>query len=137
MENRKTTAASKRKTVEIVAIILFVITLGVAWLTDLSLIPIHRILIMKIAATEDLLFALFSVQASIATVSIAIISIITGLTDKNYLGVSISEFITSINPAILTHKRLIISSLLLAICSYIAYGGLQRQLVRWSTAAVR
>lgn len=120
MENRKTTDASKRKTVEVVAIILFVITLGITWLTDLSLIPIPRILIMKIGATEDLLFALFSVQASIATVSIAIISIITGLTDKNYLGVSISEFITTINPEILTHKRLIIFSLLLAVFSYIA-----------------
>ena len=120
MENRKTTDASKRKTVEIVAIIFFVITVGITWLADLSVIPIHQILIMRIAATEDLLFALFSVQASIATVSIAIISIITGLTDKNYLGVSISEFITTINPAILTHKRLIIVSLLLAVCSYIA-----------------
>lgn len=75
---------------------------------------------MKISSIEDFLFTIFSVQASIATLSIAVISIITGFANECYLGVSISEFITTNKPCILTHKRLIVISLLLVICSYIA-----------------
>lgn len=76
--------------------------------------------IMKMTGTEDLLLSLFSVQASIATVGIAIVSIITGVTSESYLGISFSEYVTSIKPVILKHKFLLIASLVLIVANYIA-----------------
>lgn len=119
MEKKKTTV-QQRKAIEIALVLFCVGTILFSWMTDMSLIKIPEELLMEISSIEDFLFTIFSVQASIATVSIAVISIITGFANECYLGVSISEFITTIKPCILTHKRLIVISLLLVICSYIA-----------------
>ena len=119
MEKKKTTV-QQRKAIEIALVLFCVGAILFSWMTDMSLIKIPEELLMKISSIEDFLFTIFSVQASIATVSIAVISIITGFANECYLGVSISEFITTIKPCILTHKRLIVISLLLVICSYIA-----------------
>lgn len=119
MEKKKTTV-QQRKVIEIALVLFCVGAILFAWMADMSLIKIPQELLMEISSIEDFLFTIFSVQASIATVSIAVISIITGFANECYLGVSISEFITTIKPPILTHKRLIVISLLLVVCSYIA-----------------
>lgn len=105
MEKKKTTV-QQRKAIEIALVLFCVGAILFSWMTDMSFIKIPEELLMKISSIEDFLFTIFSVQASIATVSIAVISIITGFANECYLGVSISEFITTIKPCILTHKRL-------------------------------
>lgn len=105
---------------EIVASVLCGLILLLAMLVDSAVFSTPQCLLIKISPLEDYLFTLFSVQASVATLGIAIVSIITGVTSESYLGISVTEFITSINPAFLTHKRLLIASLLLVVMNYIA-----------------
>ena len=59
----------------------------------------------------DLLFTLFGIQATIATLSISIIAIITGFQSKSVCGVSVTHYVTSLKPCIFKHKVLIISDL--------------------------
>lgn len=111
----------KRRSVYEISIIAFsIFTLGIAMLVDGKMLPIPQILVMKITSLEDYLFTLFSIQASSATLGIAIVTIITGVTNDSHLGISITEFITSINPTFLKHKRMLVTSLLMIIINYIA-----------------
>lgn len=68
---------------------------------------------------EDLLFNLFTVQATIAALSISIIAIITGFQTDNYYGISVTNYITTCKPVIFKHKNLMIEDLLLTLANYI------------------
>ena len=76
-------------------------------LADLGIIFIPDIFTLNIKDTESLFFTLFTVQASVSTVSIAIVSIITGLINEYVLGISVSGFITHLKPKLFKHNRLI------------------------------
>jgi len=104
---------------EIIAIIFFLGILLLSLLADLNLIPIPEFFILNIKDTEGLFLTLFTVQASVSTVSIAIVSIITGLINEYVLGISISGFITNLKPKIFKHNRLIITNLLVTFFNYI------------------
>ncbi len=97
------------------AVLLYVISL----LADFSVISTPSFLLLTYDAPYDLLLTLFSVQASVSTISIAVVSIITGVTNETIYGVSISKYITSIKPKIFKHKTLIITSLLLIFFNYV------------------
>ena len=71
------TTVQQRKAIEIALVLFCVGTILFSWMTDMSLIKIPEELLMEISSIEDFLFTIFSVQASIATVSIAVISIIS------------------------------------------------------------
>lgn len=62
---------------------------------------------------------LFQVQASIATLGIALISLMSGLSKDMVFGISISQYIMQKKPQVFTHKRLILLELFLIILSYI------------------
>lgn len=117
---------SRRKFIDLISIVLkpffafFIVLLYlVSILADLSVISPPDFLVLKYPAPNDLLLTLFSVQASVSTISIAVVSIITGVTNETIYGVSISRYITSIKPKIFKHNRLIIASLVWILLNYI------------------
>ena len=111
----------KKKTLIIELLIIFSAALlyAVAMLADFSVMLPPDFLILKYETPADLLLTLFSVQASISTISIAVVSIITGVTNETIYGVSVSKYITSIKPKIFKHKFLIIASLVWIFGNYI------------------
>ncbi len=121
MENiEKKSNKKTRILVELIIILICVIFFIVALLSDYGIVVPPDMWIMKMTSTEDLLLSLFSVQASIASIGIAIVSIINGVTSESYLGISFSEYVTSIKPIVLKHKRLLITSLVLIVVNYVA-----------------
>lgn len=104
---------------EIIAIICSLSVVILSLLADLNIIPIPDFFVLNIEDKESLFFTLFTVQASVSTVSIAIVSIITGLINEYVLGISISGFITNLKPKIFKHNRLIITNLLVTFFNYI------------------
>ena len=111
----------KRKTLilELAIIASFVFIYAISTLADLSLVSIPNILILTYDAPSELLLTLFSVQAGVSTISIAVVSIITGFTNETIYGVSVSKYITSIKPRFLKHQTLIITSILGIFFNYI------------------
>lgn len=88
-------------------------------LADFSVMMPPEFLILKHESPADLLLTLFSVQASISTISIAVVSIITGATNETIYGVSVTKYITSVKPRIFKHKTLVIVSLAWIFLNYI------------------
>jgi len=58
------------------------------------------------------------VQASVSTLGIAIVSIITGVTGESVYGISVSGFIANMRPRILKYNRLIIANLIITVINY-------------------
>ncbi len=111
---------NKKLVWEIAIILVCFIGILFSLLQDFNIIKIPTGFTTKIKDKENLFLTLFTVQASVATVSIAIVSIITGLINEYVLGVSISGFITNIKPYILKHNRLIIANLIITMLNYIS-----------------
>lgn len=103
---------------KISAAIIVIIAAG-ALMCDFGIIRPFEFLVHKICAEEDLLFTLFGVQASVSTLSIALISIITGYINEVIYGISVSKFISETIPVIFKHKRIIIVSIILIPLNYI------------------
>ena len=99
---------------------LFIIAVCISLLADISIITLPYWLSHQFSDAEGLLLTLFSVQASISTLGIALVSIITGFTSETIYGISISRYITRIKPVFFTHNRLIILNLLFIMANYIA-----------------
>lgn len=88
-------------------------------LVDLSVIVLPDFLVLKVNDIEGLFLTLFTVQASVSTVSIAIVSLITGLINENVVGISVSRFITHLKPKLFKHNMLITACLLVTFFNYI------------------
>ncbi len=104
---------------EILYLTINIVILLLVVLYDVGVININipSILIIKIEK-ESMYQTLFSVQASMATLSIAIVSLITGFVNDTVYGISVSGFITNIRPVVLKHKTLIIINLILSLLNY-------------------
>lgn len=89
-------------------------------LADLLHWDFPRFMVVKISTSENLFNTLFSVQASVATMSIAIIALIGGYVNKNIFGVSATNYIMQIKPVVLKHKAIIVVNLILLIFDYFA-----------------
>lgn len=74
--------------------------------------------LVKVENKDDLFTNLFTVQATIAGLSLAIIAFISGVTDKTVYGISVSEYISRIRPWKLKHVILLIIDLILTIMDY-------------------
>lgn len=111
----------KKKTLisEILFVLLAALLYGISILADLAVVSPPDFLILTYGGPDDLLLTLFSVQASISTISIAVVSIITGVTTETIYGVSVSKYITSIKPKIFKHKTIIIGSLFWIFLNYV------------------
>jgi len=117
--SKKTTTQKNILLFEIIAILCSFGILIISFLTDLGIVPIPNVFVLNIKDTESLFLTLFTVQASVSSVSIAIVSIITGLINEYVLGISISGFITHLKPKLFKHNRLIIASLVVTLINYI------------------
>lgn len=111
----------KKKTLIIELLLTFVVALlyACSLLIDSSVISPPDFLVLTYEGKSDLLLTLFSVQASISTIGIAVVSIITGVASETIYGVSVSKYITSIKPKIFKHKTLIIASLVWIFLNYV------------------
>lgn len=70
--------------------------------------------------SPDLLLDLFTVQATVAALSISIIAIITGFQTETYYGVGLTNYITTLKPILFKHKNLMIADLIMIFANYIA-----------------
>lgn len=103
---------------EILIIIFILIVVAASVLADLSFIKIPDVFILRIKNVEDLLFSLFTTQATVATISIAIIALASGVVSENILGISITRYISQLRPRVFKHQRLIIFSLIITFINY-------------------
>lgn len=110
---------NKRVFLEILVISLFLVIVVASLLTDCAVLHIPDFFKLSVKDVENLFFTLFAVQASVSTMSIAVVSIITGLANEYVLGMSISSYIMHHKPVILKHNRLIMTNLSLCVCNYI------------------
>ena len=76
-------------------------------------------IVLEHSERMDLLFNLFTVQATIAALSISIIAIITGFQTESVYGVSITNYVTSLKPYFFKHKNLMIADLIITAINYI------------------
>ena len=111
---------SKRIFYEAIGAVLFIVVVCISFLADTSIITLPYWLSHQFGDAEELLLTLFSVQASISTLGIALVSIITGFTSETIYGISISRYITKIKPIFFTLNKLIILNLLIIMANYIA-----------------
>lgn len=118
---KKIKRASKNKELlfEIASIIIAILVITLSLLADMSIINISDFIATKVNNIEDLFFNLFTVQASMATLSIAVVTIITGIVNDNYFGISTAAYITNIRPKIFKHNILIIFNLIITIINYV------------------
>lgn len=117
--NKKTSIKKNNLLFDIIVIVFSFSIFILSFLADIGIFPVPNIFALNIKDTEGLFFTLFTVQASVSTVSIAIVSIITGLINEYILGISVSGFITHLKPKIFKHNRLIIMSLIITFLNYI------------------
>ena len=115
---KKFSANDKSIIREFITIVLLLLIVGISLLADYSILHIPNFFMLSIKDVENLFFTLFTVQASVSTVSIAIVSIINGLVNEYVLGISISRFIMNLKPKLLKHNRLIVANLIICILNY-------------------
>lgn len=120
MANKKIPNKTKRVAIELTLILIFIAIVVISFLSDFSVLPIPSFASLNLSGVEELFVSLFTVQASVATVSIAIVSIITGLVSESILGISVSGFITNRKPVVLKHNRLIIANLIVTALNYVS-----------------
>lgn len=101
----------------LIATFLFSVVI-LSFLADISIVPIPEFITDKIINVEDLYITLFSIQASVSTISIAIVSIITSVLNDTVYGIAVSQYITSLKPHIFKHKIIIILNLCLIVVNY-------------------
>ena len=105
---------------EILIILFISITIIASILADFSLIKIPNFFALRISNKEDLMFNLFTTQATLATISIAIIALASGVVSESILGISITRYISQLRPRVFKHQRLIILSLVISFINYFA-----------------
>ena len=84
-------------------------------LADCSIVKIPQFFIMNVHNQEELMFNLFATQATVATISIAIVSLVSGVVSDSIYGISVTRYISQLMPRLFKHKRLIIFSLIITL----------------------
>ena len=105
---------------EITVILVISIIFIVSMLADFSIVKIPDILALRITGKEDLLFSLFTAQATLSTISIAIITLASGVVSESIFGISVTRYISQLKPHIFKHQRLITFSLIITFINFIA-----------------
>lgn len=107
----------KRKILEFVFVILAVLSFIFAISFDCKFSD--PLILIESKDIEGQMNTLFQVQASIATLGIALISLLAGTSKEMVFGTPISYYIMQKKPIIFTHKNIILIELLLIVMSYI------------------
>lgn len=109
---------TKQLLFEIIVISGMIIIVTGSILADLSVLKIPQILIMNIYNQEELMFNLFATQATVATICIAIVSLISGVVSDSIYGISVTQYISQLMPRLFKHKFLILFSLIITFLNY-------------------
>lgn len=97
------------------------IFLGLALKQDLCpFLEADGFMILRYKFPEDLFINLFTIQATIAGLSLAVIALAAGIVDKEFYGVSVVDYITSKHNRIFNHKLLLIVDMLITAINYLA-----------------
>lgn len=91
-----------------------------ACLVDFIDIPFLAMLKIRVSDVEAMHMNLFTIQATISVTGAAIISLLTGVTSKEFYGVTVSKFITRIYPVFLKHHLVIIFTFAITLADYFA-----------------
>lgn len=70
------------------------------------------------AKNDNVFLELFAVQATVSTLSIAIVSILSGLISVSYYGISVTRYVSDLKPCIFKFKRVIVLGLLISFINY-------------------
>ena len=80
---------------------------------------IITIIIMSIILFASIFLELFAVQATVSTLSIAVVSILSGLISVSYYGLSVTRYVSDLKPCIFKFKRVIVLGLLISFINYL------------------
>lgn len=115
----KDNAFIKKRKFDLITCILFFIVICFSLLFDVSSnIPIFNIFTIKFRPIESLMNTLFSVQATVATLGIVLISLMSGTLKDTVFGIAITEYLMQIKPLIFKHKTIILTQLSLILIGY-------------------
>ena len=103
----------------IIAILIAIPILGVVF--DLGISLKQMPILVKIEDLREFSLVLIQIQATIVTLTLSVIGILSGFLSDFYMGISISYYFLEINPRPLTHKKIIYAEFLLLGVSLIAY----------------
>lgn len=103
---------------EFITIVLFCAFLILSVLVTFNVITLPEKLILTYPDNEDLFINLFTIQATVSTLSIAVVALITGFFSENIYGISVIGYITSIRPWAFKHKNLILFDLIIIAVNY-------------------
>lgn len=115
---KKIVLSENRVYIEIVICLILLAMALFSFLMDISILSVPDFLITRIDDVEGLFLTLFSVQASISAISIAIVSIITSVLNETKYGIPVSQYISNLKSPIFKLKVLIISGFLITGINY-------------------
>ena len=79
------------------------------------------IVLLEVDNISDISLTLLQIQATVTTLSITIITLLSGNISESYMGVSISKFFIEIKPYVMKQKWIIVCEFSLIVCSAIAH----------------
>ncbi|MDP4152521.1 MAG: hypothetical protein Q8865_03625 [Bacillota bacterium] len=109
----------KKRAFDFITSIIFLVILIVSCIFDLTNIHLLGIIKIKVDNIEDLMNTLFTVQATVGTLGIALISIMSSTIKDTIFGISVTRYIMHIKPSIFKHKNVVLLQLALIVVSYI------------------
>ena len=108
----------KRKRIESILICIFLLMVICSVVVDFCGLRLPVLLLNTVNDFEGLFFSLFSAQASMAALSIAIVSILNGTESRTFYSIPVSRYITELRPCFLTHKLLVTLNIVITVFNY-------------------
>lgn len=108
----------RKENLKIITVIIFICLIFLSFNSELMK-NVPDIFLISVDNIEDLMNSLFTVQASISTIGIALIALLSGASKEKLYGLTVSRFIMQIRPCIFRHRTIIVTELLLIVASYI------------------
>ncbi len=106
-------------TKEMFFIVSIIIIYLISSLVQFSIIPIFDWPIIKSDSINEFFFSVFQIQATIATLGVAIIALLSGLITTKYYGITVTDFILNKKPIILKHKLLAMTNISSIALNYV------------------
>ena len=107
-----------RKNFEYAVALVFIILFIIALMFDNEMLSPLKLINEKYI--DGQMNTVLQVQASVTTLGIALLSLLSGFTKEMYFGISVSQYILQIKPLIFKHKNNIYLELILVVLGYLA-----------------
>lgn len=96
--------------------ILIILSFVLCVLSDASYEP--PLVYMNFQGYEDLMSSLFQVQATVSSIGIALLALLSGVSKQTVLGMSVSQYILEERHKIFKFKYIVLFELILVVISY-------------------